>query len=238
VHDALLLRKGRAAAPSTPTARGRFSSALPPTEEGRRDFARIFFADESKIFVVGRGMPNMRPLQPTVGPSKAHIGDLSDQVVERAEELFSDCLARQLKQVFGRPPDPALLAKLRDRASAAMTVNVGMDFALHAKLMPTFWQPFFLIIVIPELNEARTATYGFVAGRPEDVVGDRPESKRTPYCVRLLSPNLLCPSGASPDWEVEYSLRSVASSSIKQVVEGDLSLVREAIRTAGWDALL
>mmetsp|Transcript_68566 Transcript_68566/g.178571 ORF Transcript_68566/g.178571 Transcript_68566/m.178571 type:complete len:252 (+) Transcript_68566:87-842(+) len=238
VRDTRLLRRGdtRLSALDAPS-RGSFESALPPLEEGRRDFARIFFADERKIYVMGRGMPHMRPVEPTLAPSKANIGDLSEQVVQIAEDRFTECLSKQLAQVFGRPPDSTLVATLRARATAAMTVNVGLDFAVHMGLMPTFLQPFFLIILIPELSQARIATYGFVAVRPADVIGDRPDCKRTPYCVRLLSPNLLQPAGASEGWWVEYSLRTVASPTIKRVVEGDLSLVREAIRTAQWDAL-
>ncbi|CAK0856916.1 unnamed protein product [Prorocentrum cordatum] len=118
--------------------------------EGRRDFARIFFADERKIYVMGRGMPHMRPVEPTLAPSKANIGDLSEQVVQIAEDRFTECLSKQLAQVFGRPPDSTLVATLRARATAAMTVNVGLDFAVHMGLMPTFLQPFFLIILIQQ----------------------------------------------------------------------------------------
>jgi hypothetical protein len=238
VRDARPLRKAGSLPALLAAPKGSFKSALPPIEEGRRDFARIFFSDERKIFLMGRGLPSMRPLHPTPGPSKANIGDLSDQVIERAEELFCESLAQQLAQVFGGPPDESVVAKLRARATAAMTVNVGVDFALHMKLMPMFLQPFFLIVVIPEVNDARVVTYGFVSAQPQDVVGDRPEAKRTPQCVRLLSPNLLRPGDPLAGWQVEYSLRSVSSASITQVVEADLQLVREAIRTASWNPLL
>merc|ERR1719336_3676852 len=80
---------------------GKFQSSLPPVSEGRRDFARIFFADQRKIYFFAPGMQSMRPLQPTAGPSSAHIGDMSDLVVERATSLFGESLQMHLKQALG-----------------------------------------------------------------------------------------------------------------------------------------
>lgn len=238
VHDVALPKKEPLPAALAAASHGRFQSALPPGNEGRRDFARIFFADQRKIFLMAKGMPSMRPLQPTAGPSSAHIGDLSEQVVERAESLFTESLTTHLTQVCGTAPDPTIVETLRARAMAAMTVNVGVDFALHMKLMPTFLQPFFLIIVLGNMEEARAATYGFVAERPQQIVGDRPESKRTPFCVRLLSPNLLSDDEAvTKQWEVEYSVRPVQTSTIMQAVQMDARSVRETINSGRWDAM-
>lgn len=87
------------------------------------------------------------------------------------------------------------------------------------KLLPTFLQPFFLIIVLGDLSEARAATYGFVAERPQQIEGDRPESKRTPFCVRLLSPDLLASDEAeAKNWEVEYHVQEVQTSTIMQAI--------------------
>jgi len=222
-------------------SQGRFQSALSPISEGRRDFARIFFADERKIFVIAQGMPSMRPLQPTSnGMSKASVGDMSEQVVSRAEGLFRESLSLHLDQALSARPDPDLLEKLLARAIAAMTVNVGVDFALQMRLLPTFLQPVFLIIVLGDLAEARAATYGFVAERPQQIVGDRPESKRTPFCVRLLSPNLLDEAALEDGnkWEVEYSAMEVRTSTCTQAVEMDMPKVREAINSQTWDPLL
>jgi hypothetical protein len=223
-------------------SKGRFQSELPPSDEGRRDFARIFFADDPRIYVVAPGMPSMRPLQPTAAPSSAHVGDLSEKVAERAEALFTESLTTHLTQACGgEAPDPATVERLRKRATAAMTVNVGIDFALHMKLMPTFLQPFFLIIIMPDMKEARAATFGFVADSPQHIVGDRPESKRTPFCVRLLSPNLLAPQEKQEEmercWEVDYSIQGVSTSTIKQAVENEMQLVRKAIVTDSWTPL-
>lgn len=215
---------------------GRFPSALPPSAEGRRDFARIFFANERKIFFVARGMASMRALQPSAGPSSAHIGDLSEQVVERARNLFLDVFTAQLTQVQGTAPDPSWVEGLCSKAMLAMTVNVGLDFALHMEMLPTFLQPFFLVIMLGEPLQARIATYGFVAERPDQITGDRPESKRTPMCVRLLSPDLL-DEADDQHWEVSYFIQHVSSASIKQAVEEDFHSVRKAANSGSWQLL-
>jgi hypothetical protein len=167
----------------------------------------------------------MRPLQPTGCPRSAHIGDLIDEVVRRADDLFAERLTAQLKQVCNKACDPKVVGKLLPRAKAAMSVNVGLDLALHLKLMPTFLQPFFVIIISGDLSDARVATYGFVAEQPQQITGDRPEDKHTPFCVRLLSPNLLSPlkeqENLQKSVEINYSVKAVRASTIKQVVETD-----------------
>lgn len=220
---------------------GRFHSALPPSAEGRRDFARIFFASERKIFVFASGMMSMKPIQPSTGPSSAHIGDMSEQVVERAVALFHDSLKAQLAQAFGgQGLEEGLLETLTTRAIDSMTVNIAIDFAVKMNLMPTFLQPAFLIVLLGEPLQARAATYGFVAQKPMQIQGDRPESKRTPFCVRLLSPNLLASDlgqDSSNNWEVEYSAMGVQTSTITQAVEMDMAKIREAVKTSTWDPL-
>eukprot|EP00929_Paragymnodinium_shiwhaense_P095481 TRINITY_DN56642_c0_g1_i2.p1 TRINITY_DN56642_c0_g1~~TRINITY_DN56642_c0_g1_i2.p1 ORF type:complete len:257 (+),score=58.33 TRINITY_DN56642_c0_g1_i2:77-847(+) len=227
--------------------RGKFQSTLPPRDEGRRDFARIFFAEQRKIYLFAKGMPSMRPLQPTAAPSSASIGDLSEEVIKRAEELFTDSLVQTLTTAAnGTRPTPDFVEKLTNSAMNALTVNVGIDFALHMKLMPTFLQPIFVIIVLGDPAEARAATYGFVASAPQEVAGDRPEAKRTPFCVRLLSPNLLRDGkGDSPpstcddsDWEVQYSVREVQAATILQAVEPDTPKLMAATASGRWDPML
>lgn len=235
VHDATKVRQEQLPASVKARPRGLFQSALPPADEGRRDFARIFFANERKIFLHAEGMPGMRPLQPTAGPSAAHIGDLSEHVVERAASLFGEAVTSQLSLVSGTAPDPSIVETLCKRAMPAMTVNVGMDFALHLQLLPTFLQPFFLVIALGAPMQVRVATYGFVAEKPQQVKGDRPDTKRTPFCVRLLSPNLMSDEEAdAANWQVSYSVREVQSATILQAVEAEAPMVREAISRGEW----
>lgn len=221
---------------------GKFQSSLPPTSEGNRDFARIFFADKSKIYFIAPGMPSMRPLQPTTGPSSAHIGDLSDVVVERARELFGESLQQHLDQAMGsEAPDAEVVQTLITRAIASMTVNIAIDFALKMNLLPMFLQPAFLIVMLGQPLQAKAATYGFVAEQPNQINGDRPESKRTPFCVRLMSPDLLTATADDDlwkNWEVEYSAFEVCTTTISEAVKHDMPKVREAINTSSWEPLL
>merc|ERR1719162_2071456 len=101
------------------------------------------------------------------------------------------------------------------------------------EMLPTFLQPFFLIILLGEPMQARVATYGFVAQRPDQITGDRPESKRTPICVRLLSPDIIADSDGQ-NWEVEYKVSSVRTAAIMQAAEADMNKVREATTSGSW----
>eukprot|EP00434_Breviolum_minutum_P030567 symbB.v1.2.027028.t1/scaffold2740.1/size71859/5 len=83
---------------------------------------------------------------------------------------------------------------------------------------------------------ARAATYGFVAELPKHIYGDRPESKRTPFCVRLLSPDLISAEDTK-SWEVEYSLREIRTATIRQAVETDMEGLRKSVSTGRWDDL-
>jgi hypothetical protein len=236
VQDATKFKALTGKAKASPS--GKFPTMLPPSGEGLRDFARIFFANDRKIFIAAEGMPSMRPLQPTVGPSSSHIGDLNEQVVERATSRFTEVVTAQLTQVFGTAPDPACVERLCSKAMLAMTVNVGLDFALHMEMLPSFLQPVFLIIVLGEPMQARVATYGFVAQKPEQIKGDRPESKRTPICVRLLSPDLMADrEEQASDWHVDYKLWEVRTTTILQAAEGDMESIRAAANTGSWQPL-
>eukprot|EP00927_Polykrikos_kofoidii_P013999 TRINITY_DN160_c1_g1_i2.p1 TRINITY_DN160_c1_g1~~TRINITY_DN160_c1_g1_i2.p1 ORF type:complete len:249 (-),score=46.42 TRINITY_DN160_c1_g1_i2:171-917(-) len=218
--------------------RGKFQSALPPRGEGLRDFARIFFADERKIYVFAKGMPSMRPLQASIGPSSTHVGDLSDEVTARAEALFVESLTQNLTQASTMSVDSGTINAIKERATVALSVNIGLDFALRMKLMPTFLQPVFVLIVLGEPAQVRAATYGFVAESPRQVAGDRPETKRSPFCVRLLSPNLLESQESDKNWEVSYNVREMQISTILQAVEMDLPILRDAASSSRWDPLL
>merc|ERR1719343_1200852 len=131
--------------------------------------------------------------------------------------------------------------KLTEKSGSAMSVNIGLTFAQHMQLLPIFLQPAFLIILLGNPLQARAATYGFVAEKPDQITGDRPESKRTPYCVRLLSPDLLhdVEDSVSPtSWHLDYNAVEVQTASIIQAVDADMCLIRDAVNTGSWQPLL
>lgn len=215
---------------------GTFETSLADVSEGRRDFARTFFSQQCRIFIMAPGMPSMRPVQATKQSASYNIGQMDDAVMRLAEELFTESLLEYLKQACGGDPEMEVVNILKKRVMAAMTVNIGLDFTRHMKLLPQLLQPLVLIVVMGKISEARTATYGFVAERNEQIQGDRPESKRTPICVRLVSPDLLTPKeDAKAQWQVEYTLKGVKTSTIMQAVEMELPSLRQAISSQQWD---
>jgi len=219
------------------TPRGAFQSTSAGSDEGRRDFSRIFFANERKIFFMGKGLNSPQPLQVTSQPSSTHVGDLSAEVVEMAAQMFGERLASALDAAQATRPDD--ISALVNQIIPRMTVNVGLDFALHTGLMPAFLQPVFVIIALGEPLQFRVATYGFIAEKPDQVVGDRPETKRTPFVVRLLNTDL------TPDdtknggkVNVHYSAWCVQAATTQQVVDLEGNALREACNKNSWDLLL
>lgn len=163
-------------------------------------------------------------------------------VVERATALFGESLQKQLQLALGSAaPDPEVVQTLISRAISSMTVNIAIDFALHMNLLPMFLQPAFLIVMLGQPLQAKAATYGFVAELPHQIDGDRPESKRTPFCVRLMSPDLLTDEpdeDLGKNWEVDYNAFEVCTTTITEAIAKDMPKVREAIKMSSWEPLL
>eukprot|EP00933_Yihiella_yeosuensis_P016800 TRINITY_DN14216_c2_g1_i1.p1 TRINITY_DN14216_c2_g1~~TRINITY_DN14216_c2_g1_i1.p1 ORF type:complete len:255 (-),score=36.36 TRINITY_DN14216_c2_g1_i1:373-1137(-) len=214
---------------------GKFQCDVPQVDEGRRDFARYFFGGQD-IYIWAPCMAKMRPIQPTTGLyNAAGIGDLSKEadgseapVIQRAQELFTSEMKRQLEQVAQTPIDEDRFQTLVERVIPAISVSYATKFTSDFNLLTMFCQPFFLIVVHEDLSKAWVATYGFVASEIKQIKGDRPQDKRTPFCARLLSPELLSDADKSP-WQVQYSVRSVKTASIGQAVEGDIPKLKDEV---------
>jgi len=191
-------------------------------------------ANERKIFLMAKGFQSPKPLQVTSGPSQTNIGDLNSEVISKAMALFEERLGEALQQVSARAEGEA--GRLRDLAISAINVSGGIDFATHMELMPMFLQPVFVLVVLGDMEEAHMMTYGFIAETPHQVEGDRPEAKRTSFCVRLVSPNLLAPPDAAK--EVWYSVRNVHTTAMSQVVDGDVDLMRLAATSSSLEPLV
>lgn len=221
-------------------------------EENRRDFARVIYANKPNLFVLtraSRGGP--QPLMLSSGPASSHVGDLGPEVLEKAVVLFKELLGKAFAplgeqaeaQVSGQKD--ALVAELVSRIS----VNSVLDFVLEMGLLPCLLQPLFLVCVTdkPKLS-VRIVQYGFVAGAQSDVVGDRPEEKRTPFCVRLVSPDLAAvadgngsasgSSSRSPSSSWSYFARHVSVTSVVQAMTEDVSLLRRILQSGDWAPLM
>jgi len=93
--------------------------------------------------------------------------------------------------------DSLELRELTRRVATHITVGPGMHVVLKQKLSPVLLQPAFVICI--SRSQVRVLTFAFIG---EPVTGDRPETKRTPFILRLLTGNLAAAapqSQASPD---------------------------------------
>lgn len=221
---------------------GHFMSTLAPGPEALRDFARVFLSrgQSRKVYIMARGMVSLRPLQLSAGLGTAAVGELHEGMVGEAQTLFIDALTQWLLSV-GAPLVPSEeQQRLCGAAAAAMSGSVGIDFSQHVGLLPTFMQPMFVLLILggsrEVLPQMRLLTYGFVAGSCTQVSAGSPESKNTPFCARLTSPDLLSADvvTAGSCWEWEYSVYRVRTTNIREAAERDAACLREAISSGRW----
>jgi hypothetical protein len=221
---------------------GHFCSTVAGGPEALRNFARVFLTkgQQRRVYIMARGMVSMRPMQLAgAGLDTARMGDMDEQVVDSAKEMFTDGLAQWLVAV-GAPPVPASSREsLCAAAAAAMSGSVGIDFSQHTGLLPTFMQPMFVLLILAGdadvPPQVRLITYGFVAGSMAQIGMGRTEMQSTPFCARLLSPDLLTAASASgSSWEWEYAVYRVRSTSIKESAERDATKLREVVGSGRW----
>merc|ERR1719230_2369404 len=103
---------------------GSFRTELGKGAEGHRDFARIFMANDRKVFLMAKGLPSPVPLQVSAAPATVNVGDMSHEVIARAVELLGDRLREALSAATVTMPPCHGLESLRDALISAMTVNV------------------------------------------------------------------------------------------------------------------
>lgn len=221
---------------------GHFMSSVAPGPEALRDFARVFLSrgQSRKVYIMARGMVSLRPLQLSAGLGTAAVGELPEGIAAKAQMLFIDALSQWLLSV-GAPPVPTEEQHpLCEAVAAAMSGSVGIDFSQHAGLLPTFMQPMFVLLILggsrEVLPQMRLLTYGFVAGCCSQVSAGSPESKHTPFCARLTSPDLLAADVGTADscWEWEYNVYRVRTTNIREAAERDAARLRAAIGSGKW----
>lgn len=209
-----------------PQPSGRFRGSVACRSEVARDFARLALARTQRVFVAFGGSAGLRPLQ--LGPSLAKASEGGAESSEWARRSLKEGLAEQLQTLSGTRVGDGVLGKLCDQAVAAMSAGIGVDFAAQVGLLPCFLQPLFVLSIAGALCgaalEARVLVYGYVASKQEHVVGDRgPDSKYTPWCACLGSPDLLaCASEVGAGWDWEYGVHEVRAKTIRRAVEHEV----------------
>jgi len=188
--------------------------SVPPPEDLKvwaqclRDTKRSI--EGGKVVVVGRNRTVVTL------PSEA-IGDVSEKAARLAFEALKSALAAELASSSTPPAADAHaeagveapgLLELTRRVVAQLTVDVCMQVVRENGHLKALWQPISAICV--HNGQVRVMTLAFVG---EPVCGERPDEKRTPFLLRLLTDDLAAPASGSQDPVLtSYLVRAVGAS--------------------------
>ena len=114
----------------------------------------------------------------------ASSGSSNASDVQAAMEEFESMLAARLVPGSGAAKLGA--AGVARRVVGHLSVTPALQLALYTKLPVSFHQPCYVILI--GRAQVRVATYAFVG---EPISGDRPDRKRTPFVLKILTPDLL-----------------------------------------------
>lgn len=207
-------------------SRGQCSHAMAPDTESARDFTRVFSGctsgkgDLLLLVVTSAAEPSSQPEPPTriVCSSPAAHGDVTAPVMDAAISEFRASVLRPALVAAGGSGLAAVaqsaeaLASLCARVVGSCTVGAAMDLLLDHSCMPQLFQNKYVILVSGDEDAAvRVLTYGFVG---DAIGGDRPDTKHTPYVLRMLTENLLHrhDDGGDGSGEADSEQEAVAAS--------------------------
>lgn len=138
--------------------------------------------------------------------------------------------------------DQQALHGLARHVAVHISTGPGMQAVAHSGFPPTLWQPLFCVCV--GSGQIRVMTFAFVG---EPVTGDRPDSKRTPWILRLTTGDLAVAakvtstSGLGPATAPVSHVTEPASDGAQFIINHIVSLEDElfaAIDTGDWNGLL
>eukprot|EP00931_Biecheleriopsis_adriatica_P087433 TRINITY_DN61905_c0_g1_i1.p1 TRINITY_DN61905_c0_g1~~TRINITY_DN61905_c0_g1_i1.p1 ORF type:complete len:427 (-),score=96.08 TRINITY_DN61905_c0_g1_i1:32-1312(-) len=183
--------------------RGSYPFDVFPSPEACRDFARIFLTagQEPQLFIMCPGFEAPKAMQSEL----AFSGGLSMEVVIDSMREFQqhmEAVMAQSQDSQEEAPE-SLHPNVFKRLAAHASIGTGLDFADRQSIMKCFLQPIYVILCLGRPWQVRLVTYGFVAGSPEQVSGERPGQKWTPFVARLLSPELT----QDEDVDMNYQVR-------------------------------
>jgi hypothetical protein len=180
----------------------------------------LFLAGSNAMFVLTPQLEEPRKLQATEQSSTVSIGDLSEEVLNLAEERFKDSLSALLGEERGNTPWSSRIA-----TSLSVSGSGVMEFLEMRHLMPTFFQPRFLLFIDSD-SSVRIMTYGFVAQDMAEVRGERPDTKCSPFLMRITSEDLSQPE--KDERRIEYWLRRTkCTDSTKALMDDARALLKE-----------
>lgn len=154
-------------------------------EEVMRDFSRSLTG--GGVYMIGQ-----QRLYPLRGSSNSSTGKVGPEACNEAMRMVSDAIRDEILlqgeslNVAGQPAsstpkvDPVVLHELALQVAAHVSVGPGVEVVMGRGLPPNLWQPLFVICIGD--SQVRVLTFAFIGG---PVTGDRPDRKRTPFCLRI-----------------------------------------------------
>lgn len=119
--------------------------------------------------------------------------------------------------------DLRALWELTRQVTAHISVSPGLHVAEQAGLPHALWQPLFLVCV--GSGQVRVLTLAFAGG---PVVGDRPDSKRTPFVLRLATDDLV-PAAALATADAGVLAMASMRYVVEPAVEGSLFMLEHVV---------
>jgi len=205
----------------------KYDTAPQANLDARRDFARLISKDP-QVFLM---CPSFSVPQPLCSPDGAS-GDWSDEAVDVVIRKFQAQVQATLQSVG----EPELPDHVFHEIISYAAVGRGIDFATQQDLLPIFLQPSYIIVCFGEPWQVRLLAYGYVAGKPLDISGDRPANKSTPFLARLVSPELALQADSSRD--TTYEASNARSTSMVECMASDSALLHEVVASCRWEGIL
>lgn len=184
-------------------------------DEVVRDLARSL--NGGTVFVAGQ--QRLYPLRGT----DASPGAVGSEASREAVETISEAISREMAAQGGiaktnKEMQPAVLQKLVMLVAAHVSVTPGVDLVMSRGLPPNLWQPIFTICIGD--GQVRILTFAFIG---EPVTGDRPDRKRTPFCLQIATNDLVRVAEATVRGEPEASQAARVWYSAEAVSESILN---------------
>jgi len=200
-------------------------------DELMRDLARVCHG--GRLFVVAR-----RRVSPALVDA---MEDVNTSACQKIFATLSNTINAELSAQIGiasrrswfrvpRRSKPQQTEELMKAIATHVSIGPGLQVVQLNGLPPALWQPMYAICV--GAGQVRVVTYAFVGG---PVVGDRPDRKRTPYILRLVTSDLA--AVASEASLSNYSAHAAeAETTLDHFVRQESTLF-DALDSGDWSSM-